>query len=122
MKGLRPIRVVQDLVDYLLKCPPNAEILLISEDGEGDGWPIGGVLQFEGPQHPQVWILLDEYSSLEPSSERIDWGGGGDEDEGPLERPGDMACALAAESHSSATKIVLPKADVVKIRGNLRSA
>lgn len=108
MKGLKPILTVKNLMDYLAACPPDSEVMLMPEDGEG--FHIGGVLEFSTEK--EVWILIDEFAEAGPSME---WAGGGveDEPEDGVERPGDMASAATCEEE---------KPDVVKVRGKLRTA
>lgn len=111
MKGLKPINTVANLMAYLGTCNPEAKIMLMPEDG--DGFPIGGVLDF--PAEGQTWILFDEFEALEPTSERMEWSGGPPDDD-DLEEP-----------IVSGGIVVLPsstedKEDVVQIRGALRSA
>jgi hypothetical protein len=123
MKGLKPIRTVGDLMAYLGTCPQDSEVLLMPEDGEGI--PVGGVLEFSSEIPPVVWILFDEFAEAggevmenEWMQKHVDWSGGPSEDDEPTERPGDMACIDAGI-------VVLPsapKVDVVRVRGKLRSA
>jgi len=111
MKGSKPIRTVEDLLMYLHACPLDAKVLLMPEDG--DGYQIGGVLEFNAEKPPQVWLLIDEFADAE--EEDIS-------DEQALvdsirmaestERPGDMGTIVEEP----------PKPDVVRIRGKLRSA
>lgn len=111
MKGSKPIRVVSDLMQYLQACPPNAEVILMPETGEG--YPIGGVLEFNSQMPAEVWILIDEFESLEPSQSELD------EDSAWVGTP-------ANEVSGDAGIVVLPplseKKDVVTIRGKMRSA
>lgn len=114
MKGLKPIKVVEDLISHLLACPPQAEVMLMPDNGEP--YPIGGVLAFNNENPSQVWILIDEFG--ETDQEMIEWSGGpSDEDEVDegCERAGDMANALTEE-------VEKPKVDVVRVRGKLRIA
>lgn len=131
MKGQRPIKTVADLMAYLGTCSPDAEISLRPEDG--DGFQIGGVLEFSAQQPNEVWILIDEFTEYDRSNSPVmKWGAGDDDEENPdvdsedAERPGDM-CQLtedfntrvkaAAERHAERKEI-----DVVAIRGNMREA
>jgi hypothetical protein len=105
MKGQRPILLVEDLQAYLAACPPKAKLALVPE--EGDGFPIGGVIQLSSENGtPEVWILIDEFGEADQSME---WSGGplADDDEEPLE-----------ESFI----LELEERDVVQVRGKLRSA
>lgn len=117
MKGLRPITTVQDLKNYLDHCPPDAEILLMPEDG--DGMRIAGVLHFETERPQQVWLLFDEFTDADESPSKEWVGGPSDDDDIPFstvqgaERPGDMATAMACDVDTP---------DVVKVRGKLRTA
>lgn len=119
MAGLRPVRTVQELIDVLSRMAPDAEITLMPE--EGDGFPIGGVLEFNAQKPREVWIIIDEFADAaddEDPTVSMDWSGGGTddnpEDEG-VERPGDMACGLAASCE-------MEEEDVVVVRGNMRGA
>lgn len=112
MKGLRPILTVQDLMDYLSRCPADAQIRLMPEDG--DGMQIGGILEFSAQEPKEVWILFDEFAEMGgPSMEWANGGGVEDEPEAGVERPGDMATAATCEEE---------KPDVVRVRGKLRTA
>lgn len=131
MKGLKPIRTVADLMEYLKTCPPTARILVMPEQGDSEGFPLGGVLAFKPSKaepYPQVWLLIDEFAELEPSSERMEWSGGppdceaasdstgGGVDDDPAERPGDMAQIEVVDM------VDVTPLDVVQVRGRLRSA
>ena len=119
MKGLKPIRTVKDLMEYLAACPPNAEISLMPEDGEG--YLIGGVLEFSAQSPQEVWILFDEFSVAD-GSDRGDWSG--DPTEAGVERAGDMGTISDAEALPSVCNSVCAaeKPDVVLVRGKMRSA
>jgi hypothetical protein len=125
MKGLRPIRTVRDLKQYLDTCPDTAEVTIVPE--EGDGFSISGVLEFSalGNAPAQVWLLMDEFEHMRE----------GDGEEDPvawtgahlcgLERPGDPHCVAGDEMDQSKAVVVMEKqepVDVVKVRGKLRSA
>lgn len=117
MKGQKPIHTVSDLMKYLEACSPDAEVSLMPEEGEG--FMIGGVLEFNSNSPKEVWILIDEFSYLENDDEEVDnddddseaiaWSGEGRESD---ERPGDMA----QQSYD------LDGADAVVVRGKMRSA
>jgi len=105
MKGVKPISTVGDLMMYLQACRSDAKVFLMPEDG--DGFPIGGVLEFNNENPPQVWLLIDEFSEIEvniPDEQAI------------VERPGDTGMVFEEEPKPE------PKPDVVRIRGKLRSA
>lgn len=110
MKGLRPIRTVEDLQQYLSHCPANAQVTLVPE--EGTGFAIGGVLQFapvKAGEPDQVWILIDDcHEDLDDLDESVamEWSGGPPDDD---DIPFDDAPPEEKE-------------DVVQIRGNMRSA
>lgn len=106
MKGLRPIRTVADLMAYLSRCPPEAEVSLVPEEGEG--FLIGGVLEFSSEKPAQVWILIDEFSEADDGSQEMEWVSGSTE-EG---RAGDMGTLPE----------IVEEEDVVQVRGKLRSA
>lgn len=112
MKGQSPIRTVRDLMAYLGACPPDAQVCLMPN--EGDGFPIGGVLQLTGNTPQEVWILIDEFGDEETLDDSIVYQGITDDDE-------DVAWDAAA--YASAQRVsAVEKEDVIKIRGKLRSA
>lgn len=111
MKGLKPIRTVQDLKNYLDTCNPESEVLLMPE--EGDGFHIGGILDFSAQASKEVWLLIDEFGEgVEENS--IDWAGGGgaDDDEGSVWDASIPIPVCALEKSE----------DVIKVRGLLKSA
>ncbi len=109
MNGLTPIRTVEDLISHLSHCPPNAEVMLMPDDG--DPYPIGGVLAFSSEVPPQVWILIDEFGETE---RQIDWSVGPSEDD---------ETEQGVENTVAVPVTVEPvDEDVVKVRGKLRSA
>jgi hypothetical protein len=133
MKGLKPILTVSDLMQYLICCSPDAKVTLMPENG--DGFLIGGVLEFNVETPAQVWILIDEFSKID-GGQVMEWSGGSpDDDETGIERPGDMATILEApevtggvnvlrakENKGEQSSTTLQSRDVVQIRGKLRSA
>lgn len=120
MSTLHPIRTVREMMAHLGSCNPDADLILMPE--QEDGFLCGGVLQFNSKTPPEVWILIDEYTELSDIEDEgvplVEWQGAGDDDdldEG-VERPGDMACSLQK------TTVIEDKADVVRVRGKMRSA
>jgi hypothetical protein len=112
MKGLKRIRTVEELKQYLNTCPDTAEVTLVPEEGEG--FPIGGILEF-APQDggpAQVWILIDEFADVN------------------LEELDDLDEAIAMEwsgvppddNEVFDTPVPEEIQDVVQIRGSIRSA
>lgn len=104
--SVRPINTVAELKLYLDSCNPEAKVLLMPEDG--DGYSIGGCLEFtSAPGSPEVWLLIDEFGE-EGNTVADDWSGGGIE--------GDPQQISIIETPT------IPRTDVVVIRGLLRSA
>lgn len=114
MNVLEPIVTVRELKAYLDICPDNARLRLMTEDGENDGFPIGGILQFAGVDGvPEVWIMIDEFSEV-GDEQSINWASGVDEQ--------DMLEAKQEEAIPAPEVCEVEKPDIVKVRGKLRSA
>lgn len=114
---MKHIKTVRELRMFLDTCADDNKLLLISECGDDDGFPVGGALNH--PALKETWIIIGDLGE----GPEMEWSGDGPSDDDELQEISDdefqkMVAAHAAEVEKDSREYI----DVVRIRGKLRSA
>lgn len=114
--GKQRIRSVENLIQVLQTCAPDAPPTLVAEDAD-DCFTIQGVIQVLGPNGPEVWLMIGD-----PADESDDEG---DVIEGQVfDNDEDLPFGDAVMDSPMGTLCGLdePPEDCIEVRGLLKSA